>query len=802
MKNGSLIRALAPCFAALSVALSYPSTASGQCPNDNTLQGAAITIPCPGSYSPVPCVRGGRYLLVNVTVGRTYTFATCGTVLFDTYLTLVNNAGGAVLAFSDDACGTQSSITWTATFTGQVRILVDQTSACNSTSVCTSLHISCSTTAPVNDLICNATTLTVNASCSNLSPSPTNVAATNTIGPPAPGCAGYNGGDVWFTLTVPAGGAITIRTRSISSSALLDAGMAAYSSSDNTCTGVLTLLGCNDDIDFPYNEMSELNLTGLTVGNTIFIRVWEADNDQFGRFNICAFITPPLPDAQCQAISVPVGTECEYQNFTNVGATTTNPPGAPSCGSPGSRRDVWYSFTAPASGNVVIQTDIGSMTDAAMALYSSSNGLCSGTLTQIECDDDDGMDFMPYIYRTGLTPGTTYWLRVWGYGGVSGTFQLCLFNPLGTRLEDCVGGTTVCDDQFVENTSLFTGNVADLVPVNRGCLAAAERQGTWYAFSIGNAGNLGYTLSPLASDDYDFALWGPYPSGSFTGGICPPGSAPIRCSFASGPSTFAATGSYNTGLANGAFVTPQYAGPATCPTCSENPAGDGWVSGINVSANEVYLLYVSNYSQSGSAFVLSWDLAAGATLQCTVLPVELLSLTAIAGDVHVTIKWTTLSERHSDYFVIERSSDGLTFHPIGMMDAAGDSQQRIDYVYIDPQPFHGPGYYRLKQVDQDGAYEHLPAVFVFFGNQNSAPLVFPNPAKESVHVVFEMPVSGTMYTQVIDASGRVVRDLDRDLDRGEQTISLNINGLAPGIYDLRLVTTATGGSQRARFMIE
>ncbi len=230
--------------------------ASGQCPNDNVLSGAALTIPCPGTLSPVPCLRAGRYLLVNVNNGRTYTFASCGTTLFDTYLTLLNNSGGALLAFNDDACGTQSSITWTATFTGQVRLLMDQTAACNNTTICTSVHISCSTAAPTNDLICNATPLPVNASCSNLSPSPTNVRATNTAGPPAPGCADYLGGDIWFSLVVPAGGSVTVRTRSISSSAVLDAGIAAYSSSDNTCTGTLALLNCHDDIDFPYNEMS------------------------------------------------------------------------------------------------------------------------------------------------------------------------------------------------------------------------------------------------------------------------------------------------------------------------------------------------------------------------------------------------------------------------------------------------------------------------------------------------------------------------------------------------------------------
>jgi hypothetical protein len=789
----------------LLLLLSLPLHLFAQCPNDNTLQGSAITIPCPGSFSPIPCVRGGRYLLVNVSNTRTYTFATCGSNNYDTFITLRNNTGGAVLAFNDDACGTQSSITWTATFTGQVRVLLDQSVTCNATTNCIAVNISCNTSAPINDLICNATVLPVNTTCINLATSPTNVVATNTAGPPAPGCANYVGGDIWYRLTVPAGGNVTITTKSIGSSAFRDAGMAAYTSSDNTCTGALTLVSCNDDINFPFNTMSSLNLTGLVPGSTLFVRVWEAGNDLFGRFNICAFVTPPLPDNPCQAISVPVGSFCDAQNFTNVGATTTTTPGNPGCGGfGGTPRDVWYSFTAPANGSVVVQTDRGTMTDAVMAIYSSSNGTCSGTLTLVAgaCDDDGGAGAMPYLYRTGLTPGVTYWIRIFGFGGSSGTFFMCVFSPTGTRLEDCRGGTTVCDDQHVENSSLFTGFVPDLSATNFGCLASAERQGTWYAFSIGTPGSIGFTISPLALDDYDFAIWGPYPAGSFTGSVCSPGGPPIRCSYASGPNTFTPTGSYNTGMANPLWVTPTYSGPATCGSCTEGSGGNGWISGIDVTAGEVYLMYISNFSQTGSAFDLNWELAAGATLACTLLPVEFLSFQADRMDEMVDVKWATATEQHSDHYVIERSPDGVDFAPIGTIAAAGASQHRIDYRFLDAFPLRGANYYRLRQVDTDGAYEFTSVAVVFMGQETSVPVVFPNPTADLLNVSFTMPIDGTAYFQVIDASGRVVRDRDMDLERGPRTVPVNLNGLSNGPYVLRVITTADRLPQSTRFTKE
>ncbi len=783
--------------------------ARGQCPDNNSQVGGTITPACPGTYAPSPCVKGGEYVRVAVTTGNTYTFSTCGESDYNTTITLYTT-GSTFIANSYDACGNQSSVTWTAPWTGQVKVLLDRNNNCKNSNLCTPLTISCANTAPANDLICNAINLPVGASCTNISPAPTNNLATTTAGPPAPGCANYLGGDVWFRFTVPAGGRVTLTTSTIASSAFVDGGMAAYTSSNNTCTGTLTLLACNDDINFPFNNMSSMDLSGLTVGNTIFVRVWENGNNAVGAFNICAEILSVLPNEPCTAEALTVGSACNYTNQTNVGATRTTSVGTPGCGgftttggAGNQSKDVWFSFVAPANGRVVIQSNSGTLTDGAMALYSSSNGLCTGAMTMLApCDDDGGSGLMPLLVHTSLTPGTTYWLRYWGYGNATGTFQLCIFSPTGMRPEDCMGGYTLCDDQQVSNNSQYTGFVSDLTVTNQGCLASSEKQGTWYIFSMAAGGEVGFTIDPIANDDYDWAIWGPYASGSTTGSVCIPTTAPIRCSYASGSSTWTATGSYNTGMGHPTYTPPQWAAPAACGTCTQPSTENGWVSGMTVTTGQTYMLYVSNFSQTGSAFDLTWNLQSGATLACTILPVELLSLTARAQGSSVEVIWTTLTEHNSDYFIIERSADAEHFQPIGTVEAAGESQQRIDYTFLDRSPLIGANYYRLKQVDLDGAYEHTPSVVVFFGKDAPEPTVFPNPAGEVLNVAFEMPAQGTAYLQVLDIHGKVVRDRDVDFAKGPQTFSLRVQDLTPGTYDLRLLTTANGGPQNIRFMKE
>lgn len=128
------------CFETLLLCLVLVSSIFGQCPYNNSLY---INLPpvCPGTNTG-NCFWGGEYGTVSVTAGNQYIFSTCGDPSFDTQLTLYDNAGVNVLGFNDDFCGLQSQITWTATYTGIVNILVDEY-PCLSNMTCVDLSITC-----------------------------------------------------------------------------------------------------------------------------------------------------------------------------------------------------------------------------------------------------------------------------------------------------------------------------------------------------------------------------------------------------------------------------------------------------------------------------------------------------------------------------------------------------------------------------------------------------------------------------------------------------------------------------------
>lgn len=158
----------------------------------------------------------------------------------------------------------------------------------------------CFTTSPANDNCAAAVQLSVGAVFADNAITGTNVSATNS-NPPAPGCASFSGGDVWYKVTVPASGSVTIETGSVSLSPISDTGMAVYS---GTC-GSLTLVQCDDDSSANGN-FSLVTLTGRNPGEVLYVNVWEFANDTFGQFQVSAYDCPS---------SVPAPTGDSVQTF-------------------------------------------------------------------------------------------------------------------------------------------------------------------------------------------------------------------------------------------------------------------------------------------------------------------------------------------------------------------------------------------------------------------------------------------------------------------------------------------------------
>lgn len=111
--------------------------ALAQCPNDNSSTFSAPTNMTPsgvGNTVTNTQIWGGEYATFNAINGGTYTVQTCGSMGFDTQVTLFRESNGAVVGFNDNTAGcgngTQSRVIFTSSFADVVRVLVDQMPGC------------------------------------------------------------------------------------------------------------------------------------------------------------------------------------------------------------------------------------------------------------------------------------------------------------------------------------------------------------------------------------------------------------------------------------------------------------------------------------------------------------------------------------------------------------------------------------------------------------------------------------------------------------------------------------------------
>ncbi|CAI8199521.1 MAG: Uncharacterised protein [Formosa sp. Hel1_33_131] len=140
------------------------------------------------------------------------------------------------------------------------------------------------TTKPANDECANAISLTPGGDFGANPVDGSVLGATNDAEQPPVDC-GSNGPGVWYSVIVPNDGNITIEVGpdTATGNQGLDSVIEVFSGS----CGALTSIEC-DDNSAVTNEFSILNLTGLTAGSTLYIRVWESGGDEEEPFSISA----------------------------------------------------------------------------------------------------------------------------------------------------------------------------------------------------------------------------------------------------------------------------------------------------------------------------------------------------------------------------------------------------------------------------------------------------------------------------------------------------------------------------------
>lgn len=121
---------------------------------------------------------------------------------------------------------------------------------------------------------------------------------------------------------------------------------------------------------------------------------------------------------------------------------------------------------------------------------------------------------------------------------------------------------------------------------------------------------------------------------------------------------------------------------------------NSYVTGVNPITTSVYYYDISQFTIKGTL----------------ILPIELISFNCDVVDNNILLSWLTATEINNEYFIIEHSIDGFNWYSLQTIQAAGNSNNTLEYSFMHYFPDSKINYYRLRQIDFDGNSEVFRAV--------------------------------------------------------------------------------------------
>ncbi|HLP65117.1 T9SS type A sorting domain-containing protein [Flavobacterium sp.] len=355
----------------------------------------------------------GEYALVTVTSGETYTFSS--SVATDV-ITISADAGATAAAVG------VGSVTWVATISGDVRFYT-HLAGCGDQQTNRAKFVLCgvvSSDEPDYVALQWPPTITVTAGGSGTVYGQVYEAGLTDVAPnidgQAPGIA------AWVGIS-PAGDNSNPNTWTTWVPATWNAAHISNNDEYEAQIGATLAPGT-----YYYATRFSLNNGPYVYGG---INSSNQGNEWDGTTYLSGVLTVnPIANDECSgAIALTTGAVFGTNplSTTNAGASTGSL--TPSCQANFSS-DAWYSVVVPASGSITIETQAdGGMTDSVVSAFTGS---CTGTLTEVGCNDDDGIGFMSLLSLTGLTPGDTVYIAVWRYsflgGGTNGSFVISAYD--------------------------------------------------------------------------------------------------------------------------------------------------------------------------------------------------------------------------------------------------------------------------------------------------------------------------------------------------------------------------------------
>jgi len=172
----------------------------------------------------------------------------------------------------------------------------------------------------------------------------------------------------------------------------------------------------------------------------------------------------------------------------------------------------------------------------------------------------------------------------------------------------------------------------------------------------------------------------------------------------------------------------------------------------------------------------------------SVLPVNKLLFTASRNGNNIATRWEAELEVNLKHYELQYSTNGIDFETHVAVSAKNTDLAKYVSTLVN---FTAPVYYlRLKVLDNDYSFVYSNIVIVQ-NNKVSEIAIFPTPAKQFVQVQINNAVAGNYKLRVIDAAGKLIKEVSAPNVISSQLIRINRGTMANGIFFLEIINVST-----------
>ena len=158
---------------------------------------------------------------------------------------------------------------------------------------------------------------------------------------------------------------------------------------------------------------------------------------------------------------------------------------------------------------------------------------------------------------------------------------------------------------------------------------------------------------------------------------------------------------------------------------------------------------------------------------------------AMENTREVMVKWDMVDDGEEYVFEVQHSQDGQVYDRLARVTSPKRIENQVRYYeYMDEYPKVGRNYYRVLVTNRQGDQEFSEIVELRLGDKARKVMIYPNPVREELSIVFMEDMPTRMELELMNADGKIMRSFLVD---GQTTMhNLNLGGLPSGMYFLRV----------------